>query len=169
MDNPCRSKPLAFHLTWTTYGTWLPGDPRGWVKRGQGLQPPSLLRQRDTELRMSEDACRLDALQRRLVEAIVAEHCRIRDWRLYGVNCRSNHIHVVVTADAEPETVLEQRKSWTTRWLKELESLRFPDLAVAREHWWTERGSRRWINDLDVLEAVLHYVRECQARRPGDS
>ncbi|MCA9109357.1 MAG: hypothetical protein KDA52_05390 [Planctomycetaceae bacterium] len=25
------SEPLAFFLTWTTYGTWLPGDERGWV------------------------------------------------------------------------------------------------------------------------------------------
>ncbi|MGC3972040.1 MAG: hypothetical protein QM775_33275 [Pirellulales bacterium] len=32
-------EPLAFFLTWTTYGTRLPGDERGWVKRGHGLQP----------------------------------------------------------------------------------------------------------------------------------
>src|SRR5262249_3307643 len=23
---------LAYFLTWTTYGTWLPGDARGWVQ-----------------------------------------------------------------------------------------------------------------------------------------
>lgn len=28
------SEPLAYFITWTTYGTWLPGDPRGWVKEG---------------------------------------------------------------------------------------------------------------------------------------
>jgi hypothetical protein len=27
------SEPLAYFLTWTTYGTWLPGDSRGWVNR----------------------------------------------------------------------------------------------------------------------------------------
>jgi hypothetical protein len=26
--------PIAYHLTWTTYGTWLPGDSRGWVQSG---------------------------------------------------------------------------------------------------------------------------------------
>jgi hypothetical protein len=24
---------LAYHLTWTTYGTWLSGDIRGWIKK----------------------------------------------------------------------------------------------------------------------------------------
>ncbi len=23
--------PIAFFITWPTYGTWLPGDERGWV------------------------------------------------------------------------------------------------------------------------------------------
>jgi hypothetical protein len=27
---PYRSGPMAFFLTWTTYGSWLPGDDRGW-------------------------------------------------------------------------------------------------------------------------------------------
>jgi hypothetical protein len=26
--------PLAFHLTWTTFGTWLHGAQRGWVEKG---------------------------------------------------------------------------------------------------------------------------------------
>ena len=24
--------PIGFFLTWVTYGTWLPGDSRGWVE-----------------------------------------------------------------------------------------------------------------------------------------
>jgi hypothetical protein len=26
-------EPLAYFLTWTTYGSWLPGDERGWVEK----------------------------------------------------------------------------------------------------------------------------------------
>ena len=41
--------PLAFFLTWTTYGTWLPGDERGWSRSqdsvgkraGRGIWRPS--------------------------------------------------------------------------------------------------------------------------------
>ena len=28
-------EPLAYFLTWTTYGTWLPGDERGWNRKGE--------------------------------------------------------------------------------------------------------------------------------------
>jgi hypothetical protein len=36
--------PLAYFLTWTTYGTWLPGDERGWNRKGgPAPQPPNPL------------------------------------------------------------------------------------------------------------------------------
>jgi hypothetical protein len=28
--------PLAYFLTWATYGTWLPGDERGWIQYHRG-------------------------------------------------------------------------------------------------------------------------------------
>src|SRR5262249_46358121 len=31
---------LAYHIVWTTYGTWLPGDWRGWIKK-KGFRNPS--------------------------------------------------------------------------------------------------------------------------------
>ena len=68
---------------------------------------------------MTEDACILDLEQRRLVEKTIADHCRIRGWELHAVNCRTNHLHVVVTADRDADTVREQFKAWCTRKLKE--------------------------------------------------
>ncbi len=28
--------PIGYFLTWVTYGTWLPGDARGWVEYRHG-------------------------------------------------------------------------------------------------------------------------------------
>ena len=44
-------EPLAYFLTWTTYGTWLPGDGRGWVEKNGAifaspLQPASARRRK---------------------------------------------------------------------------------------------------------------------------
>jgi len=33
-----------------------------------------------------------------------------------------------------------------------------------RENWWADRGSRRYINDEDSLEAAIRYVRDGQDR-----
>jgi REP element-mobilizing transposase RayT len=94
----------------------------------------------------------------------------IRSWELHAVNCRSNHAHVVVTADQAPKIVRNQLKAWCTRRLKELEAVRHRaqgrevDATTLRENWWAERGSQRFINDSESLEAAILYVRDGQDR-----
>jgi hypothetical protein len=34
-------EPLAYFPTWTTYGTWLPGDDRGWRRKGEPEGQPA--------------------------------------------------------------------------------------------------------------------------------
>jgi REP element-mobilizing transposase RayT len=159
---------IAYFSTWTTYGTWLPGDDRGWFQSGHGWQEPDRMRAFKAALRMTDDALTLDPEQRRLVETVVAEHCAIRDWVLHAVNCRSNHIHVVVTAPARAlEVPREQFKAWSTRRLKNLERTRrtaAPPTGL-REEWWTERGWDEYIDDEEQLAAVIHYVLEEQGSR----
>lgn len=153
------SDPLAYFLTWPTYGTWLPGDERGWVLHGKGFQPPSPIRQESAERRMTESACLLDTAQRGLVEKTICDHCKIRQWHLYAVNCRSNHVHIVVAADRKPEVVRDQFKAWCSRKLNELQQSRN---MPRRKNWWTERASRRYLGDEDSLETAIKYVLEAQ-------
>jgi REP element-mobilizing transposase RayT len=163
--------PLAYFLTWPCYGTWLPGDERGWIQYRRGMQLPDPILEREAAARMTEDACRLDLEQRRLVETTIADHCRVRGWALYAVNCRSNHVHVVVAANRHPDEIREQFKAWCTRRLKEMEQQRLrttvADLGACpkiRQNWWAERGSGLYVNDEDALEGIIHYVREAQDR-----
>lgn len=155
--------PLAYFLTWTTYGTWLPGDERGWVERPGQFRPPDASRQADARSLLTEEACLLNSDQRRIVEETIAKHCILRGWHLHVVNCRSNHVHVVVTAPVPPGIVREQFKAWCTRRLKEQQ--RTENAGTPRQvrlKWWTERGSARWLNDEDSLAEAIHYVRDCQ-------
>jgi REP element-mobilizing transposase RayT len=151
---------LAYFSTWTTYGTWLPGDLRGWYLHGRGLQDPDAGRRFEALLHMTESALVLDQDQRRIVETTIAEHCSIRKWHLHAVNCRSNHVHVVVTAPDRPiELPREQFKSWCTRRLKERWRSR---LKAVRDHWWSDRGWDEFIDDDASLANVVAYVMECQ-------
>lgn len=148
--------PIAYFLTWVTYGTWLPGDARGWVKYHDGWQLPDPVREREAKARMTEAACRLTPDQRRAVEDQIAKTCAYRGWTLHVVNCRSNHVHVVVSADvAYPEKIRIDLKAWATRALKK-------QIDNGRETWWAERGSIRYLNTDDELEAATVYVREGQ-------
>jgi len=157
-NTPPLAEPLAYFLTWTTYGTWLPGDERGWVKRPGALEEPNKRLEQWSRKQQSETAVVLDPQQRRIVEATIADHCRIRGWRLWIVRCLSNHVHVVVTAkDYDPDVVMDQLKAWCTRKLKEAAGS-----VKTRKHWWTERGSSRFINDENGLEGAILYVRDSQ-------
>ncbi len=148
--------PIAYFLTWPTYGTWLPGDPRGWVEYHRGWKMPDPIRFLEAESKMTEDACLLSPREREIVEAQVAETCEHRSWLLHAVNCRSNHIHLVVTAPGTtPRKVRIDVKAWCTRRLKERSD---PN----RQEWWAERGSQRHIFDEDSLAEVIHYVTEGQ-------
>jgi REP element-mobilizing transposase RayT len=151
--------PIAFYLTRSAYGAWLPGDERGWVaKPGQFREPDAQLKAIAESL-MTEPPLTLDPDQRRVVEATIVAHCQIRGWHLHAVNCRTKHVHVVVTApNRDPEVVMDQFKAWCTRRLKELfRSRNGPDVKV-RENWWTQRGSKRRIYDDKGLHAAVDYV-----------
>ena len=170
-NEPPMPEAVAYFLTWATYGTWLPGDERGWVWFRHGQQSPDLMKELEAASRMTESACRLDPEQRALVEATIRKHCEIRGWALHAVNCRTNHLHVVVTSNRHPDVVREQFKAWCTRNLKELDLERNKtkptskggsDNEWVRENWWAERGSRRFIGDEESLAAAVHYVRDGQ-------
>jgi len=151
--------PIAFFLTWVTYGTWLPGDTRGWVEYRHGWQLPSRDLEAQCESRMTEDAVRLTPDQRQAVEDQVRETCQHRGWHPHAVNCRSNHLHAVVSAGETPPKKLRiDLKAYATRRLKSFDK--------ARDNWWAERGSIRWVYTDDDLEAVVIYVIDTQDRKP---
>jgi REP element-mobilizing transposase RayT len=154
--------PIAYLITWTTYGTWLPGDERGWQKWGEGVvQAPNAFLKATAESRMKEPQFALSAADREIVEQIVAKHCEFRDWKLHKVNARSNHVHVVVTAPGyKPEVVRDQFKAWCTRELKKWHS--------HRERFWTEGASCRYLNYEDDLHAAIEYAGDGQNRKPQD-
>ena len=158
---PVHDEPLAFFLTWTTYGTWLPGDERGWVAKPGQFRAPNPMREESARKLMTEEPLTLDDDQRMIVEATIRRHCEIRRWYLHAVACRTNHVHVVVTARVDPEFIMDQFKAWCTRLLKRRDADRQP-AQPSRQNWWTQRGSKRFINDTAGLEGAIKYVLEEQ-------
>jgi len=154
--------PIAFFLTWPTYGSWLPGDSRGWVEFTHGWHLPDPKKHLEAKAKMNESACILGTVEREVVETQIAETCEYRGWTLHALSVRSNHMHVVVgAANTIPQKIRVDLKAWCTRRLKE-------QCDSKRENWWAERGSIRWIFDEDSLEAVLLYVTEAQDRKGRD-
>ena len=156
-------------LTWTTYGTWLPGDERGFVGRvvddsGQmrdhnqvGTQPavPNRNLLRVAKQKLKSPPIILNLPQAEALFEQIQETAKFRGWLLIAVGVMKTHLHVVVgvVGDPDPERVLRDFKAYGSgclnrRWKK-----------PASDTWWTTSGSKRKLEDDRDVETVVHYIR----------
>lgn len=153
--------PLAYFITFTTYGTRLHGDPRGSVdfqhnQVGEpGVEPNPMRHAARTRL-LRHAPIMLDEDHRRSVLATIERVARIRGWHLVTVNVRTNHVHLVIQADRPPEVVMTSLKSWATR------DLLTSGLVTRGTVVWTQHGSTRYLWDEHAIELAALYVRDGQ-------
>lgn len=95
----------------------------------------------------------LSETDRRIVEEAIGEHCNFRQWRLIAINCRSNHVHLLVDANgAAPERVMMELKAYATRALRRHSS-------TDTDRVWTRGGSTRYIKSQASLDTAIQYIR----------
>ena len=94
-------------LTWTTYGTWLPGDARGFVapiqdESGQRVIHNVYGAPYDADMpRLRAYAQRLQkqptvwltAAQAKVIQQQFHETARMRNWHLHAFAIMANHVH----------------------------------------------------------------------------
>jgi REP element-mobilizing transposase RayT len=164
--------PLAYFITFHTYGTWLPGHPRGSVDAdhnhfGSPLAGASTNRHEASRRHLEQPPVELDDLERTIVLGAIEEVCGHREWLLHAVHVRTNHVHVVVGAERTPERVMNDLKAWATRRVLEV-GLRPKGLRL-----WVRHGSTRYLYNSAHVDAACRYTVEDQgpdlrwARRSG--
>src|SRR5687767_4111652 len=95
--------PLAYFISFRTYGTWLHGDRRGSIDRFHNRYRSPYMPTNEKWCRYNEQQLKakpliLNAKQRNAVQHAIRETCQIRNWRLQAMNVRTNHVHTVVSA-----------------------------------------------------------------------
>jgi REP element-mobilizing transposase RayT len=153
--------PLAYFITFTTYGTWLPGRDPGSVDRehnqfGSPLLAPDPEREAAQRGKMRQPEYRLDERRRSIVLQTIREVAAHRKWKLWAVHVRTNHVHIVVAAAARPEKVMADFKAWASRRLREALG------EEADRDRWTQHGSTRYLWTEDALAEKTAYVVEGQ-------
>ncbi len=150
--------PLAYLITFTCYGTWLHGDVRGSVDDDHNKFDAPFIEinaTRNEYLRknLKHPPFYLTDRQRTIVAATIAEVCAFRNWSLHESNARTNHIHVVVSGEVDPDKMMIDFKAYATRRLRGSQELE-EDRPV-----WTEGGSKRYLWTETSLSAAIEYVR----------
>lgn len=147
-------------LTWTTYGSWLPGDKRGFTAPEHNspdtptaLPNPAL--QSFAKQQMKGPVVFLSRLHATILFEQFQETARYRNWLLCAVAIMPTHIHMIIGVpnDPEPSKLLADFKSYGSRTLNS----RFgrPQSGT----WWTESGSKRRLPDAHSVEATVNYLR----------
>ncbi len=92
--------PLAYFISFRSYGTWLHGDNRGSIDRfhnryGDPYLPQSEAWERHNRKQRKAEPFILGARERRAVQKAIRETCTIREWHLHALNVRTDHVHVI--------------------------------------------------------------------------
>jgi REP element-mobilizing transposase RayT len=155
-------------LTWTTYGTWLPGDKRGFVSNVRDGPGPEIRHNTpgtpfDADLPPLEQAARsrqkgppirLDHRQAEILFEQMLETSGFRSWLLMAVGIMANHCHLVVAVpgDPDPSKLLQDFKSYGSRVLNQRWG------KPASGTWWTDSGSKRKLPDEQAILGAISYV-----------
>src|SRR5262245_38555795 len=112
LDPMSASRPFALFITWTTYGTWLPGDKRGYVsetREPDGAWTPRVNRYGEEYMsdrgdmlalaprRQKHPTVWLTPLQARCVAESLLAASSERTWRVLRAAVMANHVHAVVS------------------------------------------------------------------------
>ena len=161
VEVPMADGPIAYFITWTTYGTRLQGDERGWRKRRSSLQRDSQPQLKAWHSqRLLYPVWKLTSPERKLVEAEVRRVCDWRDWTLWACSARTNHVHCTITAmGIAGGKVREQLKANCTRVLRE-HSVCYRNRPV-----WSRNGDVQFIDDEEALERRIDYILIAQDRK----
>jgi REP element-mobilizing transposase RayT len=148
------SRPLAYFITFSTYGSHLHGAEPGSVDRdhnvvGGRYAVPDSNRLAHTKKRIRDAPYSLGAAQRAAVLRAIQQVCKHRGWILLAAHVRTNHVHLVVETDTSPERVMRDFKAYASRSLDHKKA-------------WTRHGSTRYLWERDDVAHAVRYVVEGQ-------
>ena len=150
---------MPYLLTFSTYGSYLPGDSRGSTDRHIGCREAEPRLEDHVRKTMIEPAFQLSRYQdRRAVGDAIVELCAQKGWWLAALHVRTTHLHMVVDADVAPERILQACKAYATRALKGM-------CEVPNHKYWTRSGDIRRLHAGRVLASAIHYVLDGQGTR----
>ena len=141
-DDPFDRSTLAWHLIWPSYGTWLPGDARGWRRRGDpGPHDPDPTLEAAVRAALRFPPMVFDDAQRVTIAAAIAASCKRRGWVLHAVAVQREHVHVAVTAPHAAKQVQRALKADATRALTKREPALGERVVWGRGCWVSEARS----------------------------
>ncbi|MCX7121531.1 MAG: transposase [Gammaproteobacteria bacterium] len=147
----------AYFITFVTYGSWMHFDDRGSVDPKNNIYGTPRIEGDRNFCEMKKNKMRyapfmLNTEQRINVMQTVISVCNYCEWRLFAVNVRTNHIHIVVQSQNTPEYVMNKIKAYASRHLNILN----PE--NKERSYWARHGSTIPVLSRDYFYFLMDYV-----------
>jgi uncharacterized protein YlzI (FlbEa/FlbD family) len=88
------AKTVGYMITWTTYGTWLQGEGKGFVKKGEVRGENIALKKSNIE-NMPGTAVKLGQKEKIIVREAIKEAAKRFKQKILAIAVYSNHVHIV--------------------------------------------------------------------------
>jgi len=143
------AKTLGYLLTWTTYGTWLQGDERGYVKNGK-TYPGNKALKKANESSQSSEAVLLSKTEKQIVRQAIIKEAALHGQQIYALSVCSNHVHVVAG-------YIEKPISKIVAYYKKAARLALKSTGRTGKVW-TRGYGKRFCFDRTTLKQEIKYV-----------
>jgi REP element-mobilizing transposase RayT len=142
-------KIIGYMLTWTTYGTWLQGDKRGYVKNGVILSANQKL-QTANRNNQKHPSIKLNTNLMLIVKNVIEKEAERIGQKIYAIAVCSNHVHLVLQKTTEKiENAVARYKNKSTYALR----------AIGIEgKIWTRGYNKKFLYNTNELDSVIQYV-----------
>jgi len=145
------AKTLGYLITWTTYGTWLQGDERGYVKNGKIYSENKGLTQIN-KYSQSRDAVLLSKTEQQIVQNAIIKEAVLQGQDIYALSVRSNHVHVVAGYIQKPISKI-------VAYYKKAARLALKTTGRTGKVW-TRGYDKRFCFDQTILQQKIKYVQD---------
>ena len=142
---------IGFMATWTTYGTWLQGDNRGYVKNGTILKANPELEKSNKGL-LKHNKIKVPKSLRETVKNAILKEAEEIGHKVYAIAVCSNHVHIVVESIGKScgYSVGRFKKAATTA----LRKYGFENTI------WTKGFDKRYCYHQHELDTKIKYVQQ---------
>jgi REP element-mobilizing transposase RayT len=141
---------IGFMATWTTYGTWLQGSKKGYVKNGITLKANPEL-EKSNEALLKHDKITIPKSLRIIITNAILKEAEEIDQKVFALAVCSNHVHIVVESiDKTCGYSVGRFKKAATN---ELRKYGFHDKV------WTKGFDKRYCYNGQELEKKITYVK----------
>ncbi len=144
-------KLIAYMVTWTTYGTWLQGDERKYVKNGEILQANEKLKTENQEQQKFQTIT-LNKNQRQIAEQAIRQEAKRINQKILALAVCANHIHLLAeTSEKTIEQTIHNYKYSATAALRK---------TGLQNKIWTKGFDKRFCYQQQELQQKIKYIQD---------